>query len=124
MNKEESQDKLIEIINQFISDSNEGNLKTKKYPKNWDWTRFKVSFGKGTPAGATWIAFLGPGMEVSKGIYPCYLYYKDKKKLILSYGVSEENEPPIRWPEEIRSKKQKIGDYFNEKNVKYKDSFA
>lgn len=124
MDKQESLDKLIGIVNQFISDSNKGKLKTKEYPERWKWSKMKISFGQGTPSKVPWISFLGPGMKVSKGIYVCYLYYKDHEKLVLSYGLSETNPSAIRWPEEIENEKKKIRDFFEEDNIKYEDSFV
>ena len=57
----------------------------------------KVSFGFGNYSSVPWIAFLDEGQEVSHGIYPVILYYKDYEELILAYGISDTKIPLHQW---------------------------
>jgi len=107
-------DNLTEILNSFLSQSQTNNLKTSDYPKNFLGLKMKTSFGQGNPARVSWISFLAPEMTTSEGFYPVYLYYKDKRKLILAYGVSETSEHPTSWPENIIGDKKKISDFLEE----------
>jgi 5-methylcytosine-specific restriction protein B len=59
--------------------------------------KIEVSFGIGRANAVPWISFLGNGQTTSNGIYPVYLYFKEKKVLILAYGVSETNHPKSNW---------------------------
>lgn len=81
----------------FLKQAESGDLSTRSYPRDFKNYEMKVGFGQGVPARIPWMAFLGEGQKVSKGIYPVYLYYKKIKKLVLAYGVSETNTPEIRW---------------------------
>lgn len=79
------------------------NLSATKY--TWDNNqpinnlKVKISFGAGRAAEIPWIAFLGYSQKVGKGIYPVLLYYKKYDILILSYGLSENNQPSLTWPD-------------------------
>jgi MoxR-like ATPase len=84
-------------LNRFIKQAESDDLTTRSYPRDFKNYEMKVGFGQGTPARIPWIAFLGEGQKVTKGIYPVYLYYKKIKKLILAYGVSETQPPEINW---------------------------
>ena len=84
---------LIRFLNQAQTDE----LKTKTYLSKYHGLQVKVSFGQGNPARIPWIALLRNGQTVSNGIYPVYLYFKNQDILILAYGVSETNTPPINW---------------------------
>lgn len=93
-------DKKNSIYNhliRFLKQAESGDLGTRSYPRDFKNYEMKVGFGQGVPARIPWMAFLGEGQKVSKGIYPVYLYYKKIKKLVLAYGVSETNTPEIRW---------------------------
>ena len=65
-------------LNSFILQAKEGDLKTSSYPKEYSDLKMKVSFGMGVSARIPWIAFTAPEMQVSKGFYPVYLYYKEQ----------------------------------------------
>ncbi|WP_440447135.1 AAA family ATPase [Pseudomonas aeruginosa] len=52
---------------------------------------------QGNVSGIPWIAVLGEGQKVSRGIYPVFLYYKADDHLILAYGISETEAPPFGW---------------------------
>lgn len=57
----------------------------------------EISFGVGRASAIPWVAFLGFNQTVTNGIYPVYLYYKEKELLILAYGLSETNEAKRKW---------------------------
>lgn len=111
------------VLNSFIKQSHEDNLKYAHYPGEWDGFNMKVSFGMGSPARVPWIGFTTEGMTISKGIYPVYLYYKESDVLILAYGISETEESPETWPADIINNTQTIESYFDKKMPRYGDSF-
>lgn len=84
-------------LRKFISQAKTNNLKTKEYIKEYEKLHVKVSFGQGAQANIPWISFLADGHTTSNGIYPVYLYYKSLNLLILAYGISETNQPNIKW---------------------------
>jgi len=104
---------MIKILNRFITQSQEGDLKTKSYPKEYEDFNVKVSFGQGVAAKIPWVAIYKHPNKVSNGVYPVYLYYKKFNKLILAYGISETEEPLIEWPnmQAIALDKKKIKDW-------------
>jgi len=65
--------------------------------REYEKLKIEVSFGKGRANAVPWISFLGNGHSTSNGIYPVYLFFKEKKILILAYGVSEINRPTSNW---------------------------
>lgn len=117
-------EKLNEILNKFVIQSQEGDLKTAHYPKEWSGFTMKVSFGMGAPARVPWIGLMGEGMAVSRGINPVYLYYKQLGTLILAYGISETEESPENWPIEILNNTETIQAHFDQKVPRYGDSFV
>jgi 5-methylcytosine-specific restriction enzyme B len=84
-----------------------------------------ISFGIGRATAIPWIAYLGYQQRVQQGIYPLFLYYKEQKILILSYGVSEKNKPKKTWTEDSLTS---IGEFFNSNNLgkpgKYGNSYV
>lgn len=114
----------LKILDNFILQSQKGDLKTSAYPKEWSDLKIRVSFGMGAPAHIPWIAFIAPEMQVSKGFYPAYLYYKDLETLILAYGVSETEEFAETWPAEIMNSTATIKSYFDKDVPRYGDSFV
>ncbi len=64
---------------------------------NFRGLQVKGGFGMGLATAVPWIGFLGYGQEISKGIYPVYLYFKKQKRLILAYGVSATSSPERIW---------------------------
>jgi hypothetical protein len=100
----------MEWLFHFLDQANTSNLKTAHYPKEYDNFKMKVSFGQGASARVPWISFYAEGMSTSNGYYPVYLYFKDSKKLILSYGVSESNDFGKSWREDILGGAQRIQD--------------
>jgi predicted nuclease of restriction endonuclease-like (RecB) superfamily len=117
-------DNLMQILDAFVVQAQKGELKTSSYPKEWNSLKTKVSFGMGAPARIPWIAFIAPEMQVSKGFYPVYLYYKDLDTLILAYGVSETEEFSRTWPVEIMNSTQTIKAYFDQDVPRYGDSYV
>ena len=57
----------------------------------------RVSFGQGNFARVPWVAFLAAGQQVSMGIYPVLLLFREQNVLLLCYGVSEENRADRSW---------------------------
>jgi len=112
------------ILKEFLLQAQKGELKTSSYPKEWSDLKMKVSFGMGAPARVPWIAFTAPEMQVSKGFYPVYLYYKELNTLILAYGISETSEFPKTWPAEIMNSASTIKAYFDKEVPRYGDSFV
>ena len=111
-------------LSNFILQANTNDLKTNNYPKEWSDLKMRISFGMGMAARVPWIAFLAEGMQVSNGINPIYLYYKEERKLILAYGISETNESVISWPAEVLSSATTISAYFDKPIPRYGDSFV
>lgn len=122
-------DKKNSIYNhliRFLKQAESGDLGTRSYPRDFKNYEMKVGFGQGVPARIPWMAFLGEGQKVSKGIYPVYLYYKKIKKLVLAYGVSETNTPEVRW--EHIDNAVLVDEYFqkqfNERPDRYGNSYV
>lgn len=115
---------FCQILNFFINQAQEGDLRTSSYPKEWADLRMRVSFGMGAPARVPWIAFVTPEMHVSRGFYPVYLYYKELKTLILAYGISETEESSQSWPVEIMNSAPTIAAHFDKNVPRYGDSFV
>ena len=89
---------IAAVIRQFLRQTSTGELKTKGlYPEQLGSYKLEVSFGQGNVSGIPWIAVLGEGQKVSRGIYPVFLYYKADDHLILAYGISETEAPPFGW---------------------------
>lgn len=112
------------LLNEFLLQAQKRDLKTSSYPKEWSDLKMKVSFGMGAPARVPWIAFTAPEMQVSKGFYPAYLYYKEWNTLILAYGISETSEFARTWPAEIMNSTSTIKGFFDKEVPRYGDSFV
>lgn len=112
-------------LKKFLVQAKTNKLGTKGYLNNFNDLTVKVSFGKGNPARIPWIAFLNSANKVQEGIYPVFLFYKDKNLLILAYGVSEENNSILKWN---ISNVITIEQFFNERNLgkpeRYGSSFV
>jgi 5-methylcytosine-specific restriction protein B len=112
-------------ILKFIKQSKTTDLTYAHYLKEFNGLKIRVSFGQGTPANIPWISFLRDGQTTSNGIYPVYLYFKEKNLLILAYGKSVTNIPVYNWP---LSNPKTINRYFEENNLgapyDYGDSFV
>ncbi|MFM2208031.1 MAG: hypothetical protein RL213_2006 [Bacteroidota bacterium] len=98
----------------FLSQSKTNDLGTASYLNNFKGLSVKVSFGKGNQARVPWIAFLDNADSVQQGIYPVYLLYKEKKLLILAYGISETYSTKRTWD---LSNVKTIKEYFKDNNL-------
>lgn len=113
---------LPEDIQYFLKQARKGDLETKDYIKIHRDLRVKLSFGQDSPTKVAWMAFLGEDDQVDNGIYPVILFYKEQKKVIVAYGVSEKNKPTKEWG--LQDDAKTIGDYFGQdENIQYKDSY-
>ena len=84
-------------LKKFLSQAKTTELGTSAYMNSYQGLSVKVSFGKGNQARVPWIAFLNGIDNVQEGIYPVYLFYKNKNLLILAYGISETHSPHRKW---------------------------
>jgi Endonuclease NucS C-terminal domain/MrcB-like, N-terminal domain len=112
------------VLGKFLFQTQTGELKTASYPKEWGGLKLRVSFGQGVAARVPWVAFIAPEMQVSKGFYPVYLYYREFNTLILAYGVSETEEFAKKWPSEIVNDVPTIRDFFGKDIPRYGGSFV
>ena len=117
-------DSWPKILGKFLSQTRTSDLKTASYPKQWAGLKLRVSFGQGVVARVPWMAFIAPEMQVSKGFYPVYLFYREQDTLILAYGVSETEEFAKKWPSEIVNDTQTIKEFFSKDVPRYGDSFV
>lgn len=98
LTKEESVGGLAELLERFLAQAESGKeLSAQGYLREYQGLKVRVSFGKGNFARIPWIAFLGDGQSVSEGIYPVLLLFRDKRKLLLCYGISEEGTARTTW---------------------------
>ena len=93
-----------------------GNISELKkgFPQDYRGLEVRVGFGQGNWADVTWIGFLDSGQTIQKGIYPVYLYYRDRDILILAYGVSATFKPDVMWPD---LGAVSVKDYFAQNNL-------
>lgn len=117
---------FYELLTRFLKQAQTDELKTKTYLNKYKGLQVKVSFGQGNPARIPWIALLRNGQTVSNGIYPVYLYFKSQGVLILAYGVSETNVPPINWnlDSEASTVSKAFQEQFDTKPERYGSSFV
>ena len=113
--KKENMINFAPFLHEFISQSSQNDLSTKKYAITFLNTKVKASFGQGSPTHVPWISFLIEPNTTSKGIYPVYLFYKKEKILILAFGISETNPPNLDWNDE--NKGHPIDQYFYQNNL-------
>ena len=111
--KNERSDFFNELKN-FLDQAETNNLTTSQYIKKFLDLSVKVSFGQGNQSKIPWIAFLSELDTVQNGIYPVYLYYKQKKLLILAYGLSETHHSNRSWNLEDLGT---ISQYFADNNL-------
>jgi MoxR-like ATPase len=94
----ERKDFVKELLIRFLDQARLGtDLGVRGYPESYCGLDLSVSFGKGNVARIPWIAFLAPGEQVSRGIYPVLLLYKNQNQLMLAYGISETEGPEKTW---------------------------
>ncbi|MEQ8409374.1 MAG: DUF3578 domain-containing protein [Gammaproteobacteria bacterium] len=123
----ERKDFVNQLLSRFIEQADaQDDLAVQGYPSLFCGLSVKVSFGVGNFARIPWISFTGYEQTTSKGIYPVYLYYKSIGVLVLAYGVSETNEPPIPWgkPESKEKIKEYLQREFDHTPVRYGESYV
>lgn len=108
-------------LQKFLTQAKTSNLSTLGYITTYQELFVKVSFGIGNQARVPWIAFLNNMDKVQDGIYPVYLFYKDKEILILAYGLSETNESKRKWN---ITNVQTIKEYFSTNNLGRPDRYG
>lgn len=116
---------IKEILITFLEQSKTKDLTTGQYPQFYSGLRMKAGFGGGQPAKIFWITFLGKDQEPQNGIFPVYYLFKEHKKLVLAYGISETEKSQSNWLLSPRS--ATVNKYFNESGFtpyKYGDSFV
>lgn len=102
-----------ELLQRFIAQADAAtDLAVQGYPESYRGLAVRVSMGKGNFAKVPWISFLGFGQQTQKGIYPGFLYFKSKKVLLLTYGVSDTEKPPASW--DVKGSTQTTDEYFQE----------
>lgn len=112
-------------IKQFVKQAKTDNLKYAHYPKKAYGLDFKASFGQGLQAHIPWVSLTGSGQTTSSGIYPVYLLIKECNCLLLAYGISEENEPMLRWPTlRVLTVRQYLKDEYQMDVPRYGESFV
>src|SRR6185369_1941130 len=116
---------FFQELRKFLDQAETNDLKTSHYVRKFLGLDVKVSFGQGNQSKIPWIAFLSDIDTVQKGIYPDYLYYKERKLLVLAYGVSETHSSGRTWNlETVKT----LNQYFAENNLgkpeRHGDSFV
>jgi 5-methylcytosine-specific restriction protein B len=119
-------DELLKFIS--ISDKQkigEGIIGVKEFNneriKKYNGLNIEAKLGTGRASAIPWIAFLGVNDNVQNGIYPVYLYYKERKLLILAYGISETKSPERNW--EIQNQTS-IKEYFSLNGLGYPEKYG
>ena len=123
-----SKDLVTPLIAKFLDQAQTGaDLTVRGYLEEYRGLQVRVSFGQGNFARVPWIAFLGRGQTVQKGIYPVLLLFKEKNTLLLCYGVSETTPPDVSW-EDASDDSQTVSAWFETKfrqqPVRYGNSFV
>lgn len=90
-------DSIVDLIEEFVEQANTDDLTFKKYKQDFQGLNIKASFGQGTKSSIPWMSFMFPGQTTSNGIYPVLLYFLEHSCLVLSYGISETNDPDGNW---------------------------
>lgn len=129
MNDEELKNGIIQFVSTYVERRNNNDTRTGVpdtifEDNKYDNLTVKASYGNGSFANVPWIGFLGYGQEITNGIYPALLYYYGNNKLIVSYCVSNTNNPDYnQW--ELPDDKMNVCDYFGvgRNQIKYPDSF-
>ena len=107
---------IKEILTTFFNQVENDDHSTNHYPPFYSGLQLKVGFGFGNAAKIPWITFLGNQQTPTDGIFPVYYFFKENHRMILAYGISEENIPKLRWP--VTSNMKTINTYFKERGLK------
>ncbi|MCD7972451.1 MAG: DUF3578 domain-containing protein [Candidatus Azobacteroides sp.] len=114
--KKENMESFYPHLQQFIKQADKGgDQTTKQYANEYKGLEVVTSFGKGNAATIPWISFLYEGQTTQNGIYPCFLYYKQQKLLILAYTMSETFQAAYTW--ELPEETETITNYFKTNNL-------
>lgn len=118
-------DNFYYVVDKFLQQAQTDNLKQKGFPSSYKGYKVRVSFGTGGVAQIPWIALLKAPNEVTNGIYPVFLYYKEVNKLVLSYGTSETKTTSSRWNNalELQTIEKWHLEEFGTKPARYGDSY-
>lgn len=100
-----------QLIGQGIVGEKDFNIERTKV---YNGLTVEAKVGAGRASRIPWISFLSGYDSVKKGIYPVYLYFKEKNLLILAYGISESNIPDRSW--NLQNGKT-IKEYFTENGL-------
>jgi 5-methylcytosine-specific restriction protein B len=94
----EPKDAIPNLLAKFVAQAKAGtDLSVQGYTRRYRGLNLRVSFGQGNFARIPWVAFLVDGQQVSDGIYPVLLFFREQGVLLLCYGVSETNQPKQSW---------------------------
>jgi len=86
------------LLTKFVAQADAGtDLKVQGYLNQYRGLSVRVSFGQGNFARIPWVAFLAEGQQVSEGIYPVLLLFREHGVLLLCYGISETSKPERSW---------------------------
>src|SRR5436190_3722102 len=107
---------IKEILTTFFEQVENDDRSTNHYPSFYSGLQLKVGFGFGNSAKIPWITFLGNQQTPTDGIFPVYYFFKENHRMILAYGISEENIPKLRWP--VTPIMKTINTYFRERGLK------
>jgi 5-methylcytosine-specific restriction protein B len=107
---------IKDILSLFFDQVEKGNHDTNHYPSSYADLKLKVGFGIGKTAKIPWITFLGQNQTPQNGIFPAYYFFKENNRIILAYGISEENIPKLKWP--LTPIMKTINTYFKERGLK------
>lgn len=108
-------DDIREVLNKFLLQVKRNDHETKNFPSFYSGLKLKVGFGQGKEAKIPWITFLGRDQVPKKGIFPVYYFFKEYQKLILAYGISEENIPQKKWS--VSSDVKTVSEFFIELGI-------
>lgn len=129
VSKEEGKNIIMEIqeispiLSKFFKQVVTEDLQTKSYPKKFKDLFLTTGFGIGTQANIPWLQFDIYERNNSKGLFINYLLFRDEKKLALVFGIKEDREPQLSWPEEIQNNYQTVEELIPTAS-RYKDSYV
>jgi 5-methylcytosine-specific restriction protein B len=109
-------EEIKEILTTFLNQVEDNDRTTNHYPSFFSGLQLRVGFGIGKTAKIPWIAFLGHNQTPTDWIFPVFYYFKEYRRIILAYGISEENIPKLKWP--ITTITKTIYAYFKERGIK------
>ena len=94
----EPKEAIPALLAKFRAQAEAGTeLGVQGYLRRYRGLDVRVSFGQGNFSRVPWIAFLATGQQVSMGIYPVLLLFREQNVLLLCYGLSEENQAGRSW---------------------------